>query len=829
MQTSIALKDIVLVGGGHSHALLIRQWGMKPLPGVRITLVSLDALTPYSGMLPGLVAGHYDFDEVHIDLTRLCAWAGVRFIEAKMTAIDLAKRELSLLSRPALGFDLLSLDTGSTPSLGVPGAAEHSVPVKPVHTFHDRWLDILDRVRENAATATSVITHGVESGSGTGSDVDASVSSSRAEGVSESTSDHRLQLGVVGSGAGGYELVAAMRHALPAAAAELHWFLRGELPLSGRPERVGRQVRHAAQEAGIVIHDGFDVAEVLADGVRAADGRFVPLGETLWCTGATGPSWPRDAGLAVDEQGFVATNEYLQSTSHPFVFATGDVGTQVGSPSTKAGVFAVRQAPILFDNLQHILLHRPLRRYRPQKDFLSLMATGPRQAIASRGAFVAQSGLIWQWKNRIDQRFMQRFRELPPMAATRSMTKSAPWSALRSTLWSAVKPTPGIPRRLLIDTQIDGELLEPEAMRCSGCGAKIGADILYRVLSRLALPGRAGLVRGLPGQGVETDCNPGGGPDAAILDPGGQLLVQSVDQLRALVDDPYVFGRIAACHAISDVVTERAEPQSAQVLATLPLAAEALVERDLYQLMAGAVSVLDAAGCALAGGHSAEGTDLQLGFVINALLDRGVSGATPMQTGDSLVLTQPLGVGILFAGLMQGRAAGRDLKEALHDMQQLNLAASRCLYDAGASAMTDITGFGLLGHLDNLLQGTGMHARVVTADVPLFAGVAELAAAGVHSTLWRQNRSVLTRYAGAAGLSPAWQRILVDPQTSGGLLAVVPPARLATCLEALQGLGYRQPCRIGSLTQHCEHQIDSGLTRSTASLGSISTHRRISR
>ena len=126
-------RDLVLVGGGHAHALVLRNFAMRPVRGLRITLVSPASHTPYSGMLPGLVAGHYSFEQAHIDLERLCAWAGVRFISAEVTALDPRARRLTLAGRPAIEYDLLSLDIGSQPDMdSVPGAREHAVPVKPV-------------------------------------------------------------------------------------------------------------------------------------------------------------------------------------------------------------------------------------------------------------------------------------------------------------------------------------------------------------------------------------------------------------------------------------------------------------------------------------------------------------------------------------------------------------------------------------------------------------------------------------------------------------------------------------------------------------------------
>ena len=148
MQAPVEIhRDLVLVGGGHAHALALRMLAMRPIEGLRITLISPASHTPYSGMLPGLVAGHYRFEETHIDLSRLCQWAGVRFVAAEVAGLDPARRSLALAGRPAVEYDLLSLDIGSQPELdSVPGAREHAVPVKPVAGLWHRWQDLETRL-----------------------------------------------------------------------------------------------------------------------------------------------------------------------------------------------------------------------------------------------------------------------------------------------------------------------------------------------------------------------------------------------------------------------------------------------------------------------------------------------------------------------------------------------------------------------------------------------------------------------------------------------------------------------------------------------------------
>jgi len=718
------VRDLVLVGGGHSHALLIRKWGMQSLAGVRLSLISRDTLTPYSGFLPGLLAGQQSFEETHIDLRKLCHWAGVRFIEANMTGIDLSSRTIQIEGRPAIGFDLLSLDTGSTPDLSVPGASEFARPVKPVHEFYAQWQSIQRRIKQFDQSAQTA---------------------------------NRLSIGIVGSGAGGFELIMAMRAALPASLCECHWFLRSDRPLKERPRRVSEKAMAAATKRGVVIH--------------------LELDEVIWCTGAIGPDWPTVAGLATDHRGFVQTNAYLQSTSHSFVFASGDIGTQQERPNAKAGVFAVRQAPVLFENLRAVLLNKPLRPFVPQSDFLSLMITGDENAIGNRGHLVFEGKWVWRLKQSIDGRFMRRFRDLPQM----------PQSSLPAL----------VPNVLRANAQ-----LPDNAMSCLGCGAKISSAVLDKVLSELQPWHRNDIIQGLSQAS-----------DAAVFETQSRAVVQSVDQISAIVDDPWLFGRIAALHALSDVATLDAEPQSAQALVTLAVASEAVQKRELSQLMQGVLSALDQERCSLIGGHSAEGPETSLGLVINALSDGSphrLAASENVQTGHDLILTQSIGIGVLFAGLMQGKAHGVDISRALQDMQQSNVKSAEILREHAAIAMTDVTGFGLLEHLHRLLANSPLSAQLRLSSIPLLPGAVQLGCDGVFSSLLRRNQRVLDQVNMESNISSHWLNLLCDPQTGGGLLAVVPSESSFSCVEALVAAGFQQASIVGQIVDEARHRLLDG-------------------
>jgi selenide,water dikinase len=283
--------------------------------------------------------------------------------------------------------------------------------------------------------------------------------------------------------------------------------------------------------------------------------------------------------------------------------------------------------------------------------------------------------------------------------------------------------------------------------------------------------------------------------------PPGKAVVQTVDFFRAFIEDPWLFGRIAANHALGDVFAMGAEAQSATAIATVPPGLEAKVEDTLFQMMSGAVAVLDAAGCALVGGHTGEGSELALGFAVNGLIDASLAGVmtkTGLRPGDVLILTKPIGTGTLFAAHARLSAKGRWIDAALESMQVSNRAAAACLWAHGARACTDLTGFGLLGHLVEMTGPSDVNAELDLDALPLLSGARETAAAGILSSLQPANvrlRRALRNQAAAVN-HPAYP-LLFDPQTAGGLLAGVPAERADACLTELRRLGYAQAAVIG--------------------------------
>jgi selenide, water dikinase len=513
--------------------------------------------------------------------------------------------------------------------------------------------------------------------------------------------------------------------------------------------------------------------------LTTAQGESFAVDEVMWVTQAGGAAWLQSTGLALDAAGFVQVNDNLQTLSDPRIFAAGDIATMVGRPLEKAGVFAVRQGRPLADNLRRSVLGQPLRPYRAQRQWLALISTGDQCAVASRGSFGAgglgQVGAwLWRWKDHIDRSFMRRFSEFPPLAMR---PQSLPQHA-------SVLP---------LSTDESQQALSAMAMRCGGCGAKVGATVLSRALGQLQPVQRDDVLIGLHAP-----------DDAAVVRvPPGMALVQSADFFRAFIDDPYTFGKVAANHALGDIFAMGGEAQTATAIVTVPPGLEAKVEDLLFQLMSGAVEVLNAAGCALVGGHTGEGRELALGFAINGLVPESLHTVLRkggMRPGDALVLTKPLGTGTLFAAHAQGRAKGRWIDAALQAMQQSNRQGAQLLRDFGATACTDVTGFGLLGHLVEMTRPSGVDAEIHLSALPLLDGALDTVALGILSSLQPANvrlRRALRNPADFVG-DPRYP-LLFDPQTAGGLLASIPADQATACVTALQAAGYPAAAVVGQV------------------------------
>ena len=737
MNETPIVKDIVLVGGGHAHVLVIRMWAMNPTLGLRLTLISPTTYTPYSGMLPGLIAGHYTFEECHIDLVKLCSWAGVRYIQAQVIGMNPDKNLLKIKDRPNIEYDLCSLNIGSTPNHDIEGSAEYATGIKPIGDFYQHWLKLQTLIKETS-------------------------------------SNQPLKIAMIGGGYGGIEIILAIHHWLKknALKADLRLIHRGNCLFKNSSQAQQKKILKIFSNANISVELNNNCERITATQLHTSKAVF-DYDKVFYCTHASASTWLTQTKLELSDTGFIKVNDYLQSTSHDNVFAAGDISHIISNPRPKAGVYAVRMGPFLFKNMIQYSLNKTLRTYQPQTKFLSLSALGGKVAMGARAPFTLSGSWVWKLKDTIDRKFMRKFNELPPMVVHNHQSKQ-------------LHP--------FLEKELEKGNAEELAMRCGGCGGKVGSEVLSEVLCDLKVHEHEGVLTGLN----KPD-------DAAVLKiPDGKLLVQSIDFLKTFIDDPYIFGQLSAHHALSDIYAMNGTPHSAQAMVQLPLAKEKIQVREMKQLLDGALAVLNDAGCSLVGGHTTEDANLNLGFNINGLCDgdNKLLKKNGCKAEQVIIVCKPLGVGSLFAAHNRAQAKGEDIYKALESMLLSNKDAAAIFYAHQANACTDITGFGLMGHLIEMLGNSDCGAQLYLNSIPQLSGALESMESGILSSLQKQNlrkeKAIINK---DEFKTHHKYQLLFDPQTCGGLMAVLDADKAQVCIDELIACNYVQAVVIGKIVK----------------------------
>ncbi len=570
------------------------------------------------------------------------------------------------------------------------------------------------------------------------------------------------RLVIVGGGPASVELACAVRERIRAesgggALLSVAIVAAAEEILPALNRRTRQRAREELGRRGIEVLTGRTARGFAANTVLCDNGD-VEADDILVATGAALPRWPAESGLATTEDGFLEVNRHLQSTSHEFVFAAGDAATIKNMERPKSGVYAVRHGKALAENLRRRATGRRLVRFTPQRHALALLNLGDGRALASRNELCFGGRPIWWLKDWIDRRFLGEYRELPAMEQRLEIAEG------------------------LIDRRQERELRR-HALRCGGCGAKVAGGILREVLE--AIPAASASAGG----NVEDA--------AAVPVPAGRELWQTVDQLKAFIDDPWLFAKIATLHCLGDIHAMGARPDSALAIVGVPFANRSITRDLLRELMLGCTSTLAEEGCRLLGGHTSETLELQFALAVNGHAEPGRAlRKQGLREDDWLILSKPLGSGTLLAADMRHRAGHAWMREALHWMQVSNRGAARIFLDHDARACTDITGFGLAGHLLEMIVAGPV--ELDCEKIPVFDGALECLQQGIFSSLHADNRLSEARIQcpEKSRGSARWE-ILFDPQTAGGLLAAVPGARAESCLAALRESGLEQAAVIG--------------------------------
>ena len=701
-------REVVLIGGGHTHTLFLRKWGMKPIPGVQISLISPTAETAYTGMLPGFLAGHYKREEINIDLVKLCRFSGVRFIIGTVENILTDNNLIIISGRNPISYDLASIDIGVTSQLLSPTlSSAYLNSIKPLADFADNWELFKARIFKKTVSPNVVI---------------------------------------IGGGIGAVEIAMAIAYSFKKIGV-IHYnisILGRSKALKEVRSRTRKKIMATLTSLSIKVLENVKASHATATQVLLHDNTEIASDFTIIAAGATPYDWLKKTNLRLNN-GFIEIDRELRTLSHQNIFAVGDCSYMTFSPRPKAGVFAVRQASVLFANIRAQLLKRRLKKFSPQKSHLKLISLGSKNAVSDY-ALTSFSGLkVWNLKNYIDKLFMRQFSDFPAMKFNEKNHK--------------------------IIQEISDKYSE-EQMLCGGCGAKVGSDILEDILKNVETHQQKDILSGI-------------GDDAAIINVERSKQVLTTDHLRSFTSDLWKFSTITAIHSLGDIWAMGGTPRTAMAQIIIPEASSKVQKGWLNEIMGAAQKVFSEEGTAIVGGHTSVGAEFNIGFSITGECQKKpilISGAQP---GDILILTKPIGSGTILAGEMQLLSRGAWIEDALKWMQKSQTEASKIL--SKAHAMTDITGFGLAGHLMRMCEKSKVNAKLNISNVPFFDGAEELALIGVRSSIFRDNNNVKNKM---SFVPSAKMNLLFDPQTSGGLLAAISKDTVDDVLVQLRSKNY---------------------------------------
>lgn len=738
------VSDLVLLGGGHANIQVLKMMAMHPIGGLRITLISDQTHSPYSGMIPGYLAGFYLYEDCHFDLRRLCEELGLRFIKAKIIGIDPQRKKIQLEHRAEIDYDCASINVGIEPK-SIEKFSQESVlkiiPLKPISQFIAHWDQLIADLKDYK-----------------GSD--------------------SLSLAVVGAGAAGVEISIILKLLINQNKwnANVSLIHRHDYLVSEKDHQARKQLLKTLKKLAIKVYKNTDVLEVQENALVLKDDKGLIRTEVFYraliATQASAPKWFKNSKLPVNQEGFLKVTEKLLVDNEKALFAAGDCIHFSPFPLKKAGVYAVRQGMILEHNIRAFFTRKStLKTFHPKKNVLSLITIGDRKALVHQDSIsilrCLPPELLWSLKDWIDRRFMSRFQ--------------AKTFSIKPLHFNKVMP---VPKSTLVPEDWQDNT-------CGGCGSKLAASTLIQSLNKLTIPQDDFVLLGVK---EAEDC-------ALTQVSEHTLCLQTIDQFRSFISDPYLLGQIATQHALSDVYAMGGVAKTAQVGLTLSAATGKIHREDIFQVMSGVLDILTKSAASLVGGHTGEGSELSIAIAVQGeVAPKQVLRKQLTQPGNQLILTKPIGTGVIFAANMLAQANGKLVDEALSSMLQSNKIAMEIIRAFDISGCTDITGFGLLGHAFEMLGKNSDNALGIKIDyktIPLFDGVSELFEKGYFASIAGNNYETLSSVLGAEVNNQNFPA-LFDPQTSGGLLFSVSSHQTEDCLKALYQNGVKA-CVIGEV------------------------------
>mgnify|MGYP001168273065 FL=1 len=702
-------RDLVLVGAGHTNCLFMKMWAMKSNPSLRVTLINPDPISSYTGMLPSLVAGLCRKSDAQINLFRLCRASGVRLIIDTVERIDKKQNQLICKTGRSVNFDLLSINIGSNSRPLINGFRKFGCSVRPLAAFHERWEKFLQSLNANSCPVICIIGGGL-----------ASIELSFAM-------DIRLK----NVGIDNFKIIIFEKGKA-----------FGKLSLNQQ-----KYLKSKARQRKIQIIENTIIKEVLNNGLVQKNGNLVHADFIVSCIGPQ-PNDLFKKSKIENKHGYVNVDKTLSVIGFQNAFAVGDCANFPSQVVDKSGVYAVRQAPILYKNILKLSKNEQLVQFQPQSDYLKLIVYEDTSAIFLRNGIAFSAKWVWSLKKFIDKNFIKNFKKL-----TEIITR---------------------------DIQNTGNI--NKQMLCGGCGSKVGNVILESSLKKLSNTRSGHIVSEI-------------GDDAAIIKINSSFQTLTTDHLRSFTNDAWLQSKITAIHALGDIWAMGSDPEVALTNIIIPESSNDIQKRTIEEIIDGANSVFGPEGVKIVGGHTSLGKEMVIGFTLGGFSGKRPKTVDKACAGDQIILTKPLGSGVLLAGEMRFEGEGQDLKNLFDEMSKSQSSIAKVLSKA-ANAMTDITGFGLAGHLLNIISKSNVGAKLFLDEIPIYSGVNNLVARDIRSSIFENNYMYSERMFIKTNANID---ILFDPQTSGPLLATVPKGKVKGIIAAGEKLGFE--CKvIGELT-----------------------------
>ena len=690
-------NDLVLIGGGHSHLSVLMKLSKRPINGNRITLITNEIDTPYSGMIPGYIEGIYSWRDSHIDLYRLCLKLNVRFIHAEVERVSAYEKEIYFKDRPKIKFDVLSINTGiQSNNREIKGAAKYCLPVKPISKLANNFLNKITNFKSIA---------------------------------------------FIGGGAGSVELALAIKKRFLNINQDIKiTIITGKRGLlSTFPQKTKLTSLKTLEKFKIDIIEYKRVLEVKPKQIILSDKSMLKIDKAILSTNSMTPKWLAKSDILLTKDNYILVNKSFQ-TNYKYVFASGDVIDFNNQNLKKAGVFAVRSGKPLAINIKQFILGKKLVEYKFNKNYLALIGTSKRSAIATKYNLTFNSRFFFYLKKYIDQNFIKKFSDF-------KIRKKFTLEALKTDVLNIF-----VKHKEKITDKND-------IMQCKGCAAKVPLNALKQAL---------------PKDIVSTS-------EDAVSVPGQPELYQTVDMISSIITDPFLLGKIAANHSISDMVSVNSKITSAMMILQLPLSKTEINSRDLEQVLLGANEIFKTIDCPLIGGHTMIGKDKDpiIGFSILGQKQKKIKimkNRRKIKTKDLLILTEKIGSGLIFAGINNYLIDSYFQTDVIKQMIKGNLNFGKISNHLNILSMTDITGFGLANHLLNLIKRdnskTGL--TIYPNKIPLFEGVNECLNKDIKSSLFKSNYDIAQKDMIYKRDKSKLDNILYDPQTVGGIAFIIP-------------------------------------------------------